>query len=81
MDRVNFQHVILKFPQCSFFLKSKKPQKSLAIFIVGMIACILWLTRFQIGNGDRVGSLLMILSFVFMVEGASGLLRYISVKF
>ena len=49
-------------------------------YTAGKIAWILLVISSQIGNGGTIGLFLLIILFKFLAEGASGLLRYRSVK-
>ena len=63
-----------------FFSKSNKIEKALDILLMGMIAWIQCVIRYQIGIRDTNGLFLLIILFKFVEEGSSRFPRYISVK-
>ena len=72
--------MLLKFLKCSFLLKTNNIQKFFRYIAYEEIACLLWVLRYQIENGDIISLSLLIILFMFIAEGASGLLMYSSVK-
>ena len=72
--------MLLKFSQCLFLFVKKQKNKILAILIIGVIDCILWVIRYQIGNRYTTGLFFLIIIIKFIMEGASGYLMYSSIE-